>query len=494
MATWGPRELFSDAEWLALFPTSHAPARSARLAAADIGDAPAPASALGRSELLAALRPRLLRGLAQMQLALQPWSGRPGLRALPRLCLDLAMLAPLVVFGRDVFSSSHLTAACVAFAVFSLFGLLIWLIGPVRASFGKAAMSDDLSTHVLAGYVRWVQAVDEGGKMDERGRQSLLFAHDPKDAGCPCPRAGCSGRLGSQAALWRLLELTWRVPSSLYIGSLGTMWTVLLTFSSQTWGTVWSAVLAAIFLVAHTNMALTPLYRFPTNPFLLRLSANLYRRAMTVALDSLISSRAAVLAAAANKTTGSNLQPTTGFAPREAYIDLHSMLVSAWESRVPFQDAAGRVFFSVSLGCVVAAVINASVASCIPLGYVCFLLFFLVAFYQDLFVIAVCNSQVNAIVTCYATAQQDIRELLARWEPPPGANASAERDRLSRHDALLESYKEDLARFRARFLGFQVGFRSLRTITATLLTVILGLWSLLRGSGIYLTVETVCPG
>jgi hypothetical protein len=66
-------------------------------------------------------------------------------------------------------------------------------------------------------------------------------------------------------------------------------------------------------------------------------------------------------------------------------------------------------------------------------------------------------------------------------------------DHLRYHDLLLSSYLE-ADHLKAKFLGYAVDFGVIRSALATLLTIAIGLYSVLRAVGVFVTVESVCPG
>ncbi len=57
----------------------------------------------------------------------------------------------------------------------------------------------------------------------------------------------------------------------------------------------------------------------------------------------------------------------------------------------------------------------------------------------------------------------------------------------------MSSFAE-VERFKARFWGFAVGFGFVRTLGATLFTLGIGVYTIFRSLGIFVTVETYCPG
>jgi len=63
---------------------------------------------------------------------------------------------------------------------------------------------------------------------------------------------------------------------------------------------------------------------------------------------------------------------------------------------------------------------------------------------------------------------------------------------MASHKDLLLSFA-DTSAYKARLFGRQVSMSFVRTLVVTVFTVCLGLFTILRGSNIFLTMESVCP-
>lgn len=75
--------------------------------------------------------------------------------------------------------------------------------------------------------------------------------------------------------------------------------------------------------------------------------------------------------------------------------------------------------------------------------------------------------------------------------PELTAKQSRAVEMLDRHDRVLSSFLE-ADRYRARFLGFPIDVGVLRTLIVTLFTLAVGLWSVLKGSGLVFTFDNFC--
>ncbi|KAI9003850.1 hypothetical protein DFJ74DRAFT_693880 [Hyaloraphidium curvatum] len=108
---------------------------------------------------------------------------------------------------------------------------------------------------------------------------------------------------------------------------------------------------------------------------------------------------------------------------------------------------------------------------------------------------AASNAGISSIRDLYRTARLEIRVSLS---DPAVANAtSPDRKAAARTlhaaEAVLASFC-DVDAYRARFMGYPVGFGVVRTVLVTLFTVGIGLWSVLRGAGTYVTLQQACTG
>lgn len=289
---------------------------------------------------------------------------------------------------------------------------------------------------------------------------------------------------------------------------------LLVTFGQLTWRTPWSAVLAGlalatlVFIQVFTFVSLV--FGTQLNPRILQLELRLRRRAAKLCLDDLVQSMAL---ASQNASVDPATTRSVGDYP---YVALHAKLVASWASRTDgFRNQL--LFWAVGLGGTVVWILINMVshesfrcvdcrdtirnnfpnfgtphrqfaASCITSGALSNLL--------------MVSSQVLVFFTAYAIANQEPAEIAAlycsaRSSPYAiAANCPASRsDVLSvirTHADILGTFTE-LNGTRAKFLGFEITFSSLRGLLLTLITIGVGLWSVLRNAGVAVTIEQVCP-
>ncbi|KAI9012338.1 hypothetical protein DFJ74DRAFT_734259 [Hyaloraphidium curvatum] len=487
---------FNAAEWIALFPAPvpagagpvpGCPPRARDAFAAVRGP-------LARDALLRGLRPlsRPLQLAAAAQLRIEPWARRANLRLLAMALFAFALFGAVWALDGGRFGRTQLIAGTVA----ALFAVGLPLIMATTAGYRKSVTvthsgagdaSADLNRFSMAGAVRWAQLCGIGGGGEggaEAGKlvqvPSLLVQHDPEDRLCPCALPGCAGGLPAAAGRVRIAEIVLRGVVGFIFISVAVGWTAMITLSREFWGVWWGALLGTFYIVTSLNYNLVNgIGRFATNAPLLRLSLRLHHRAMGLALGDL-------LARARRALDGSEQDALEG---EEPYSQLHACLAEVWRNRHPYLGS-----YAVALPLAFAlqsfvAIINIVAGSCIPAYPIGIMAYTVVLFLFDTTSLVVSNEQISEITDLYLDARREIRELLARADDPASAPAAA---RLAAHDALLSSYLE-ASRFMGRLLGYPIDFSAVRTFLLALFTVVIGLWSILRGSGIFITMDFACP-
>jgi hypothetical protein len=98
------------------------------------------------------------------------------------------------------------------------------------------------------------------------------------------------------------------------------------------------------------------------------------------------------------------------------------------------------------------------------------------------------NAQVDTIAALYVESKDEMRIMLDHFE---SADEGVKR-KLVQRARVLDSLSQ-VEKYKARFLGFAVTCSVLRTIAVTLFTLGIGLWSILRTAGVFVTVESYCP-
>ncbi|KAI9015926.1 hypothetical protein DFJ74DRAFT_678820 [Hyaloraphidium curvatum] len=180
--------------------------------------------------------------------------------------------------------------------------------------------------------------------------------------------------------------------------------------------------------------------------------------------------------------------PTAG-GPEPLYLVLHRRLTAEWISRAN-ATTGGRYFLVLLSFCAfVAGAVYATAGGCLPAWPVLLFAITVLDVTRNLFVAAASNSGVTDCSATHGRAGTRVRELLAAGGPRgPGEHRS-----LKAHGALLSSLANDEA-YKGSFMGFRVGYGAARTFVVTMFTVLVGVWSILRGIGIYLSADNVCRG
>lgn len=136
---------------------------------------------------------------------------------------------------------------------------------------------------------------------------------------------------------------------------------------------------------------------------------------------------------------------------------------------------------------------NKAAGSCVTLWSLAYLLVNIAYNSFALTVLPIVNSQITTITSLYGDAQRALDTLIAQASGLP--QTPERRDviaRLSAHSTLLQTFKE-ADHLRAKFLGIPVTWGVVKTFFVTLFTLGVGLWSVLKGVGVFFTLQTVCP-
>jgi hypothetical protein len=240
------------------------------------------------------------------------------------------------------------------------------------------------------------------------------------------------------------------------------------------------------------------------NPQLLALSLRIQHRALSLALRS-------PLQYFHDALFGSGAVSEKKLDIRHPYTSLHPRLASFWERRagrltgyatIVTYIFVGNLLFSAinPVSLVIAGLISSLTmalyrkiaAGCICAWNIAYFVFSFSWLCSILVKIAVANEQIASITQLYRDALRDFRELGVKAQNRP---ANPDRDALlidmRSHEALLLSYAE-VDKHRSTFLGFSVTFGTVRTLVGTVITVLIGLWGILRSAGTYVTIQSVC--
>ncbi|KAI9023432.1 hypothetical protein DFJ74DRAFT_86767 [Hyaloraphidium curvatum] len=411
---------------------------------------------------------------------------RPWLYHLIYMSVLLASGILIIPFNDGTFSARHLAVGTLAFLVNGYGWTLIHFVsGGWRPTANGAGTA--LDGHWAADLVRWAQLVDasrvsEGEPELEKATEDCLLRHDPDDPLCPCPRKECAGGIPEKNAhyAWTLKIVVG------FCGPLGAwvllgLWTICVTFSPRTWTTP-----RAAFLLAFTTLSavihafvMTCISNGTYVPHDFDISNRLRRRLLSFALSDLVKRLEARW----------HLDCIPAVAPAvEPYTWLHPWLTSDWRVHRTVSDSIRKVFAFGILLEVVTLMINILGASCVPAWTIAGLSLVCYGLLANLCAVAVQNHHIDGTAALYLAAADRISLLLLRPAPP-----GTDRTLVWSHAAALRTYA-DPSRYRARFLGFVVTFGALRTLLLAAFTVVVGLVGLLRGGGVTVTLQSVCPG
>jgi hypothetical protein len=127
-----------------------------------------------------------------------------------------------------------------------------------------------------------------------------------------------------------------------------------------------------------------------------------------------------------------------------------------------------------------------AVGRCIPVWILFFYAHALSFYVVNAVTLASRNNLLEGIATLYREAQRELRHLSTQ----PGSGPIAME--LARHDKLIASFLE-VSDYRARLFGFVATYGTVRTLLVTVVTIGVALWSVLRGIGVVITLESFCP-
>ncbi|KAI9003011.1 hypothetical protein DFJ74DRAFT_713921 [Hyaloraphidium curvatum] len=313
---------------------------------------------------------------------------------------------------------------------------------------------------------------------------SMLVAHIPGDPLCPC--RDCTRSLVQWIPWERLLRSLVQQTSTFFYMFL-MRWTALVYLGDYVWPQAWGAALGAFSLFSLLQYILPAFVYtfFPASDPLVRTRTRVYRRATYLSLSSFLSRSAAAL-----------MDPDLHFdtlPDRELFAELHKDYALSW-SAVGVNPSTSFLITATLPITFLQLVIAASTGSCIPAWILsCFIwvpLFVMLA----LFEIPSINGQMDAITELYRGAHLSLVSLLsesARLLATP--HREGVRDCLRARAALLHALSGSVEHHRIRFAGLPVTYGLAKTIAVTMLTLMVGCWSILRGFGIFVTLQTYCP-
>ncbi|KAI9032998.1 hypothetical protein DFJ74DRAFT_650403 [Hyaloraphidium curvatum] len=485
---------FSPEEWVALFPGPLPPlscftAIEARSGRTD--EDPAAPARESRPLTREALRrdlsgSPLLAGatFAAYRLSLSPLAM---LRAVVvQFCFMTALLGLAVAWSDGVFGTVQLVIGLL-FRVLWL-AVVVILCWAVHSS-AKGWTSNTVDFEPWSGLARWLElqglAPEEAGKEHLGPKPIGLLDHDPADRLCPCSAASCAGNAPLKAGVFAWLDysfwILFHIPAELLI-----CYTTFVTFGPRLFSTWWGCLLLSGFLCsALFYCLLVGLARFAVfgNLGYYGLEKRLQHRAMRIALhqalnaDSIPVSDQPLVEESAPLATVESAGP-----PSHLYVRLYYQLMRLWNHRGA-QEASflsQMVILMLIPALLVFVILSVATGRCIPAW-----LLFQLAVYGNYVMINIVNLAArNAAISSIAALFRDaLREIRVNAREAPW---------LREHEATLVSFLE-VSGFEGRVFGFAVTFGSARALFVTVVTLCVALWSVLRGLGIFITLESFCP-
>ncbi|KAI9004524.1 hypothetical protein DFJ74DRAFT_713260 [Hyaloraphidium curvatum] len=459
---------------------------------------------LDRKRVLAALRDRpLIRAVVRLRLAVDPLFAAWWSRAVVLPACSVPLLAVPWVFGGQAYGTRELVTATAALCLNLVAGVVMTVRIDITRRLRIAGSSGDKVSAMgdLALITRYMERAASAGDAVGQGKfaaaelgqesspsegpdvlarigASPLLAHDDSDPACSCSRNSCAGELPTRA-LW---SSTLRTSVALVVrfaayGLLLRYYTPLVALGAENWTHAWSAVFAALRILLDVVMWI-PIHSLAFGPYPPRaaaLEARLQRRAVRLSVIELVES----LDGPQSSPDGDG-----GDAPDPAYLSMHRLLAPNWQRRfhsVRLQQSNRSLLLALEL---LYGLIYAAGSSCLPAWVLLGILIDIVQIVDDLVAVARYNDGVGALLDLYRLALAEVRRL--RVHRP-------REDVLAAHDAALSGLIGQDGN-RATFLGVRVDYAAVRVFVVTLLTVFGVAWGVLKGVGLAVTLESVCPG
>ncbi|KAI9029458.1 hypothetical protein DFJ74DRAFT_703269 [Hyaloraphidium curvatum] len=347
----------------------------------------------------------------------------------------------------------------------------------------------------LAPLARWLQLVARGREEQAPGSKprSQLVLHKEGDELCPCPEASCAGRTPRNTA-WHGLVVVASNAAFVWCYSVLIPITTFRTFGSQFFGYWWSYLLLtllAVLLFSYLFMA-TSLISHP-NTGVADVEKRLQHRAAALAVRSLLERYRALLLSGDSGPSAAN----AGKNDQYLYVRLHYRLCGLWRSRnsLNLKIVRSSYTYTVPVAVLVGMVVTMAAGSCICAWQLATIVFVLNWELESLVGLAALNEELATVASVYRGAQREIRVLVSdALAARPGGPGSAEAvDELVQHDRVLSSFLE-MDDYRALFFGFPISYGLLRTFLVSAVTLGIGIWTVLRTLGVYVALESFCPG
>jgi hypothetical protein len=270
-------------------------------------------------------------------------------------------------------------------------------------------------------------------------------------------------------------------------------WTALIFYSNVFWsaskpGCIFFGTFFITNIVLGHSTFLAMKWLNPGVP-LTKLTTRIYHRASSLALGSFLERSKEDLRNPPPLSMDAKSQP-------ELFVQLHGRYMETWSTHNLNKTDLYAVFAATLMpgSYLLATIINAAVGGCLTFWTILGILNRVVYSTFGLLFLPVVNRQITTVVELYTTTQRSLNTILAEASRlPPTPERQHVIAQLQAHSTLLGTF-EKADRLRAKFLGFPVTWGFVKTYFLTLFTLGVGLWSVLKGSGVGFTLQSVCPG
>ncbi|KAI9028399.1 hypothetical protein DFJ74DRAFT_750101 [Hyaloraphidium curvatum] len=352
----------------------------------------------------------------------------------------------------------------------------------------------------FAGLARWKLLCDHeagGGQGVKATEQmglvrsslgSVLVLHDPNDTACPCPAQTCAGALPARSATYQLLNLFVFIVARVLAYGFFFLFTAMIALADTTWTTPWMALFCVLqfvtVILTAFSIGLEGIY---PDPSLLELDARLEARATKLVLADAVKAAFSDSTADYGASRSAGSHPAADREPVPAYISLFRMLAPKWRARALGRDVIFRTVVLAVFGADgVLLLISLLGAGCATAYLLCSLLTNFLNLVLVVGSYAAANVGIDRIVHLYRQAGTDLRLGFAAVRVPVPPKAATDLRAISR----LELAAGDNL---TKMFGITVTFGVVRGTVATLVTVGVGLFGILRGAGARATVQSLCP-
>ncbi|KAI9002527.1 hypothetical protein DFJ74DRAFT_695942 [Hyaloraphidium curvatum] len=406
------------------------------------------------------------------------------------------------------FPQPALAVGLVAAGIVALQFLISYGWGMLAASLRRGRVSaivnrgpNPYDTLSLSPVMRWLQ-LRELSDVRERGRKAdvenpeagvqpdppafVLLQHDEADVRCPCPAAGCAGSVLRDDALARLLDAGLDTVCGGVI-LLFILWTPAIELASQFWPS-WGAVggiFAVIYLVVGYGLTYSvrerAVFMLPSAFFVRRVAY----RALSASLRSFLRRYRSFLLR--GEGADAVLKPST-----ELHVKLLRLLSVDWSHRFVYLSLERRFVLFSGVILLITLVMNLAAGRCVAAFQIATAAFVLGMVIRSILIVSAFNSVAEDTSTLCLGAAAAARRILAAsalHSPDPRAAAA-----LEAHARLLELAAASAGASRARVLGQPVGYGTARGVLVAAITVGFAVLGAMRGFGVALTIQTVCPG